>query len=86
MTSSTGATATSSRAPGGARPSGGGAAAAADVAATAADLARRDRLDSTRKVNPLQQAPDAVVLDTTELGIDEVVARLREMLTERGAA
>ena len=59
---------------------------AADVAATAVVLARRDRLDSTRKVNPLQQAPDAVVLDTTELGIDEVVARLREMLTERGAA
>ena len=59
---------------------------AADVAATAADLARRDRLDSTRKVNPLQQAPDAVVLDTTELGIDEVVARLRDMLTERGVA
>ncbi|SBT40327.1 (d)CMP kinase [Micromonospora narathiwatensis] len=59
---------------------------AADVAATAADLARRDKLDSTRKVDPLQQAPDAVVLDTTELGIDEVVARLREMLTERGVA
>ncbi|MCW3819561.1 (d)CMP kinase [Micromonospora sp. DR5-3] len=59
---------------------------AADVAATAADLARRDRLDSTRKVNPLQQAPDAVVLDTTELGIDQVVARLRELLTERGVA
>ncbi|PGH45408.1 cytidylate kinase [Micromonospora sediminicola] len=59
---------------------------AADVAATAADLARRDRLDSTRKVNPLQQAADAVVLDTTELGIDEVVARLRQLLTERGVA
>ncbi|TDC33584.1 (d)CMP kinase [Micromonospora sp. KC213] len=59
---------------------------AADVAATAADLARRDRLDSTRRVNPLQQAPDAVELDTTELGIDEVVARLRELLTERGVA
>ncbi|SCF25230.1 cytidylate kinase [Micromonospora viridifaciens] len=59
---------------------------ASDVAATAADLARRDKLDSTRKVNPLQQAPDAVVLDTTELGIDEVVARLRELLTERGVA
>ncbi|MGC4870265.1 (d)CMP kinase [Micromonospora sp. DT53] len=59
---------------------------AADVAATAADLARRDRLDSTRKVNPLAQAPDAVVLDTTELGIDEVVARLRDLLTERGVA
>ncbi|WP_431936022.1 (d)CMP kinase [Micromonospora sp. RP3T] len=59
---------------------------AADVSATAADLARRDRLDSTRTVNPLQQAPDAVVLDTTELGIDEVVARLRDLLTERGVA
>ncbi|SCL29336.1 (d)CMP kinase [Micromonospora inyonensis] len=59
---------------------------AADVAATAADLARRDRLDSTRKTDPLQQSADAVVLDTTELGIDEVVARLRELLTERGVA
>ncbi|WP_435209032.1 (d)CMP kinase [Micromonospora sp. bgisy143] len=59
---------------------------ASDVTATAADLARRDRLDSTRKVNPLAQAPDAVVLDTTELGIDEVVARLRDLLTERGVA
>ncbi|MDG4809322.1 (d)CMP kinase [Micromonospora sp. WMMD1120] len=58
----------------------------ADVAATAADLARRDRLDSTRKVNPLAQAPDAVVLDTTELGIDEVVARMRDLLSERGVA
>ncbi|WP_229402834.1 (d)CMP kinase [Micromonospora okii] len=59
---------------------------AADVAATAADLARRDRLDSTRKADPLQQADDAVVLDTTELGIDEVVDRLRALLTERGVA
>ncbi|MFC7550714.1 (d)CMP kinase [Plantactinospora sp. GCM10030261] len=53
---------------------------AADVSATAADLARRDKLDSTRATSPLQQAPDAVVLDTTELGIDEVVARLRGLL------
>ncbi|XTZ15652.1 (d)CMP kinase [Micromonospora echinospora] len=59
---------------------------AADVTVTAADLARRDRLDSTRKTDPLQQSADAVVLDTTELGIDEVVARLRELLTERGVA
>jgi cytidylate kinase len=53
---------------------------ATDVDATAADLARRDRLDSTRAADPLQQVPDAVVLDTTELGVDEVVARLREMV------
>ncbi|MGC5054545.1 (d)CMP kinase [Micromonospora sp. DT48] len=59
---------------------------ASDVAATAADLARRDQLDSTRKTDPLAQAPDAVVLDTTELGIDEVVARLRALLAERSVA
>lgn len=52
----------------------------ADLGATAADLDRRDRLDSTRAVSPLQRAPDAVVLDTTELGIDEVVTRLASRL------
>ena len=56
----------------------------ADVRATAEALARRDHLDSTRKTDPLQVAPDAVVLDSTELGIDEVVAKLRAMLV--GAA
>jgi len=58
---------------------------AADVAATAADLARRDRLDSTRAVSPLVQAEDAVVLDSTELGIDEVVHRLLDLLSRAGA-
>ena len=51
-----------------------------DLHATAADLERRDRLDSTRAADPLAQADDAVVLDTTELGIDEVVARLVALL------
>ncbi|WP_308167836.1 (d)CMP kinase [Catellatospora tritici] len=59
---------------------------ATDHAATEADLARRDHLDSTRKVNPLQQAADAVVLDSTELGIDEVVSELYRLLTTRKAA
>jgi cytidylate kinase len=57
-----------------------------DHAATEADLARRDHLDSTRKVDPLQQAADAVVLDSTELGIDEVVGELYRLLTTRKAA
>ncbi|MDI1465269.1 (d)CMP kinase [Catellatospora sp. KI3] len=59
---------------------------ATDHAATEADLARRDHLDSTRKVDPLQQAADAVVLDSTELGIDEVVSELHRLLTTRKAA
>jgi cytidylate kinase len=50
------------------------------VADTLVDLQRRDTLDSTRAANPLTVAADAVVLDSTELGIDEVVARLRALL------
>jgi CMP/dCMP kinase len=56
---------------------------ATDHATTAADLARRDRIDSTRPTDPLRRAPDAVELDTTELGIDAVVDRLRALVTSR---
>ncbi|HEY7225144.1 MAG TPA: (d)CMP kinase [Micromonosporaceae bacterium] len=56
-----------------------------DLQATADDLARRDRLDSTRTADPLAQAPDAVVLDSTELGIDQVVERLAALLTRTTA-
>ncbi len=55
---------------------------AADVDATAADLARRDRLDSTRAASPLRRAGDAVEVDTTAMGIDEVVEALHDMLRE----
>jgi cytidylate kinase len=53
---------------------------ASDVDSTAADLLRRDRFDSNRAVDPLQQAEDAVVLDTTGMGIDEVVEHLRALV------
>jgi cytidylate kinase len=56
---------------------------AADVDATAADLARRDTLDSSRAIDPLRQADDAIVVDTTGLGIDDVVARLQELLDSK---
>ncbi|GGQ86813.1 (d)CMP kinase [Couchioplanes azureus] len=56
---------------------------ATDVAATEADLARRDRLDSTRTADPLRQADDAAELDTTGMGIDEVVHRLLDMLNSK---
>lgn len=51
-----------------------------NLEATVADLARRDRLDSSRTADPLRRADDAVVLDSTTLGIDEVVARLRALV------
>jgi cytidylate kinase len=56
---------------------------ATDVAATEADLNRRDQLDSNRAVDPLRQADDAVTLDTTGMGIDEVVASLLRMLNSK---
>jgi CMP/dCMP kinase len=56
---------------------------AADVAATAADLARRDKFDSSRAADPLRQASDAIEVDTTGLGIDEVVALLLDLLNSK---
>jgi cytidylate kinase len=56
---------------------------ATDVKATEADLARRDRLDSSRAVDPLRQASDAVEVDTTGMGIDDVVAYLLGLLNSK---
>jgi cytidylate kinase len=40
------------------------------------EIAERDLRDSTRKASPLKAAPDAHVIDSTELAIDEVVDRV----------
>ncbi|MFD0776284.1 (d)CMP kinase, partial [Streptomonospora algeriensis] len=56
-----------------------------DVDAIQADLARRDLMDSSREDSPLTQTADALELETTGLGLDEVVAILLE-LTDRAAA
>lgn len=53
---------------------------AADLAATRADLARRDLLDSTRTADPFRQADGAIVVDTTGVAIDEVVAHLVQLV------
>jgi cytidylate kinase len=58
---------------------------AADVATVADDIARRDRLDSTRAASPLTKADDAVEMDTTDLDVDEVVARLAELVAGSAA-
>ncbi|HEX2235807.1 MAG TPA: (d)CMP kinase [Actinomycetota bacterium] len=42
----------------------------------AAALARRDEIDASRAASPLARAPDAVVVDTTDLGVDDVVRRI----------
>jgi cytidylate kinase len=45
----------------------------------AADLANRDRIDSTREISPLRKAPDAIYIDTSELSIDGVVEKMLEL-------
>ncbi|MBV9662042.1 MAG: (d)CMP kinase [Acidimicrobiales bacterium] len=48
----------------------------------AAELARRDHLDSTRAASPLAIAPDAVHLDTTSLNAEQVVERVLALLSQ----
>ncbi len=45
----------------------------ATVERVAAEIAERDRLDRTRRISPLCEAPDAVRLDTSNLTIAQVV-------------
>jgi cytidylate kinase len=51
-----------------------------DYQTVAADIARRDALDQGRETGPLAQADGAVVVDTSEKGIDEIVAELKALL------
>ena len=51
-----------------------------DYDQVAADIARRDHVDSTRSASPLQIADDAVLIDTTGRTIDEIVDDILERL------
>jgi cytidylate kinase len=62
------------------RRAGEAGAVVVDVAAVAADIAHRDRLDSTRATSPLYAALDAVVIDTTDTAIDDVVEQVLSRL------
>jgi cytidylate kinase len=44
------------------------------------ELRRRDELDSSRATSPLAPAEDAVVLDTSDLSVEQVVATIVSML------
>lgn len=57
-----------------------------DVAHIAEDLAARDKSDSTRSVAPLARAADAVYIDTTGMAVEDVVAQVLALVTERAAA
>lgn len=56
----------------------------ADYDAVLADVQRRDQADSSRATSPLKPADDAVLVDTSEMTPDEVLAALTEVV-ERSA-
>jgi cytidylate kinase len=54
--------------------------------AVLADVIRRDHLDSTRAISPLRPADDALIVDTSDMTQDEVVAHLRNLVEQRTGA
>jgi cytidylate kinase len=53
----------------------------ADFDQVLASVKRRDEIDSGRALAPLRAAVDAVVIDTTELQVDQVVERVLALVT-----
>ncbi|MDH7601594.1 MAG: (d)CMP kinase [Armatimonadota bacterium] len=58
----------------------------ADVAEVAREISERDLRDSSRSEAPLKQAPDAVLIETDSLSIDEVVEKIIALHNERLAS
>ena len=55
----------------------------ASALAVGQSLTSRDEMDSTRAVSPLAKAMDAVLIDSTDLTLDETADRIWELLKER---
>ena len=51
-----------------------------DVAEVEASIIARDRKDTTRRDSPLAEAVGSIVVDTSEMGIDDVVDQILELL------
>ena len=58
----------------------------ADAATTRAEIVARDERDSTRAAAPLRKADDAMEIDSSALGPDEVVARMAAVVAARVTA
>lgn len=50
------------------------------------ELVQRDLRDRTRAVSPLVPAPDAVILDSTNLSLDEVLTRVEQVVLSKLAS
>ncbi|ANW65120.1 cytidylate kinase [Mycobacterium sp. djl-10] len=57
-----------------------------DYEGVLADVKRRDHLDSTRAVSPLRAADDALVVDTSDMTQDQVIAHLLDLVHQSSGA
>lgn len=57
----------------------------ADLAKIEADIIERDHRDMTRELNPLTQAADAVLVDSSDMTIEEVVACIDGIIAQKTA-
>ena len=55
----------------------------ANLAALSREIAERDQRDSTRAISPLVASADAIPLDTTGMGVDEVIGRVLQIARGR---
>lgn len=54
-----------------------------DYETVLADVRRRDHLDSTRAISPLRPADDALIVDTSDMNQEQVVAHLLDLVQHR---
>jgi len=54
-----------------------------DLTTLQKEIEERDYRDMTRETSPLRQAEDAVLLDTSDLNIEEVVAAMQQIIKEK---
>ena len=56
----------------------------ADIDEIKADIENRDYQDMNREISPLKQAEDAVLLDTSDMDIEEVVEAVKKLASRKG--
>lgn len=54
-----------------------------DIKQLVGEITARDKIDSSREMAPLIQAPDAVLVDSSNMTIDEVVALMIDIINEK---
>jgi cytidylate kinase len=64
---------------------GENASASSEPAGVLAEMRQRDERDRNRAQSPLRPAPDAIVIDSTHLTLDEVTEQVAALITARWA-